>query len=90
MKKLLLYYKSIICAFLLVLFGANTVSGQTVFEETFGTSLNAAYTGGTSIPALNYTVATTSSNAIVASVEWYKFSLSLNLYLLFQTHCNTL
>ena len=64
MKKLLLNYKSIYCTFLLMLVGANTVSGQTIFEETFGTALNATYTGGTSIPAVNYTAVTTSSNAI--------------------------
>ncbi len=85
MKKLLLNYKSIICAFLLVLFGAKTVSGQTVFEETFGTSLNAAYTGGTSIPALNYTVATTSSNAI----STVSISPSTDMYLNFSAKAIT-
>jgi len=85
MKKLLLNYKSINCAFLLMLVGANTVSGQTVFEETFGTSLNAAYTGGTSIPALNYTVATTSSNAI----STVSVSPSTDMYLNFSAKAIT-
>ena len=60
MKKLLLNYKSINCAFLLILVGANTVSGQTVFEETFGTAANPTYTGGTSTTpnAVNYTTNT--------------------------------
>ena len=85
MKKLLLNYKSINCAFLLMLVGANTISGQTVFEETFGTSLNAAYTGGTSIPAVNYTVATTSSNAI----STVSVSPSTDMYLNFSAKAIT-
>jgi hypothetical protein len=57
MKKLLLNYKSIICAFLLVLFGANTVSCQTVVQENFGiTSVPVTnnYNGGTSTPSVSY------------------------------------
>ena len=79
MKKLLLNYKSINCAFLLILVGANTVSGQTVFEETFGTTLNAVYTGGTSTPIINYTAVTTSSNAI----STVSVSTSTDMYLNF-------
>ena len=79
MKKLLLNYKTIYCAFLLMLVGANSVSGQTVFEETFGTSLNATYTGGTSSPAVNYTAVTTSSNAI----STVSISPSTDMYLNF-------
>jgi len=85
MKKLLLNYKSIYCAFLLMLVGTNTVSGQTVFEETFGTSLNAAYTGVTSIPSVNYTVATTSSNAI----STVSVSPSTDMYLNFSAKAIT-
>ena len=85
MKKLLLSYKSIYCAFLLMLVGANTVSGQTIFNETFGTSLNAAYTGGTSIPSVNYTVATTSSNAI----STVSVSPSTDMYLNFSAKAIT-
>ena len=86
MKKLLLNYKSINCAFLLILVGANTVSGQTtVFEETFGSSLNAAYTGGTSNPAVNYTAVTTSSNAI----STVSVSPSTDMYLNFAAKTTT-
>ena len=85
MKKLLLNYKSIYCAFLLMLVGTNKASGQTVFEETFGTSLNAAYTGGTSIPLVNYTVATTSSNAI----STVSVSPSTDMYLNFSAKAIT-
>ena len=38
MKKLLLNYKTIYYVFILMLVSANTVTGQTVFEETFGTN----------------------------------------------------
>jgi hypothetical protein len=58
MKKLLLNYKTIYCAFLLMLVGANSVSGQTVFEETFGTTAVPAasnYSGSTSSPSVSYT-----------------------------------
>ena len=85
MKKLLLNYKSIYCAFLLMLVGTNKASGQTVFEETFGTSLNAAYTGGTSIPSVNYTVATTSSNTI----STVSVSPSTDMYLNFSAKAIT-
>ena len=85
MKKLLLNYKSIYCAFLLMLVGTNKASGQTVFEETFGSSLNAAYTGGTSNPAVNYTAVTTSSNAI----STVSVSPSTDMYLNFSAKAIT-
>jgi len=55
MKKSLLNYKSLHFAILLLLLCANSVYSQTVFEETFGTTANASYTGGTSTPSVTYT-----------------------------------
>ena len=57
MKKLLLNYKSINCALFLMLVGANTLSGQTVVQETFGTTavpIANNYSGATSTPSVSY------------------------------------
>jgi hypothetical protein len=56
MKKLLLNYKTLNFAIVLLLLSANSVFSQTVFEETFGTAaVVAPYTGSTSTPSVNYT-----------------------------------
>ena len=57
MKKLLLNYKSIKGVFLLMLVGANTISGQTVVQETFGSTavpIANNYNGSTSTPSVSY------------------------------------
>ena len=57
MKKLLLNYKSINCAFLLMFVSANSISGQTVVQETFGSiavPIANNYSGATSTPSVNY------------------------------------
>lgn len=57
MKKLLLNYKSINCALFLMLVGANTLSGQTVVQETFGTTavpIANNFSGATSTPSVSY------------------------------------
>lgn len=57
MKKLLLNYKTVNCAFLLLLVCANTISGQTVVQETFGTTavpVANGYSGATSTPSVSY------------------------------------
>ncbi len=56
MKKLLLNYKTLNFAIVLLLLSANSVFSQTVFEETFGTAANLTFTGGTSTTpsAVNY------------------------------------
>jgi len=57
MKKLLLNYKSINYAFLLLFASANTISGQTVVQETFGTTavpIASNYNGATSTPSVSY------------------------------------
>ena len=57
MKKLLLNYKSIIYALLLLLIGINTTNAQTVIQETFGTTavpIANNYSGATSTPPVNY------------------------------------
>ncbi len=55
MKKVLLNHKSLNYVVALMLLCANSISSQTVFQDTFGTSAAAAYTGGTSVPAITYT-----------------------------------
>ena len=55
MKKSLLNYKSLHFAILLLLLCANSTYSQTILTETFGTTANASYTGGTSVPLLSYT-----------------------------------
>jgi hypothetical protein len=79
MKKLLLNYKPLIYAFALMLLCANSISSQTLFQETFGTVAATTYTGGTSVPVANYTAVTTSSNAISTS----SVSTSTDMYLNF-------
>ena len=57
MKKLLLNYKSINCALLLMLLGTTKMSSQTVVQETFGTTavpIANNYNGATSSPAVSY------------------------------------
>ena len=57
MKKLLLNYKSINCALLLMLIGSNTITGQTVVQETFGSAavpIANNYSGATSTPSVSY------------------------------------
>ncbi len=55
MKKVLLNYKTLNFAFALMLLCANSISSQTVFQDTFGTVAAATYSGGTSAPAITYT-----------------------------------
>ena len=75
MKKLLLNYKSINCAFLFMLIFTNAVLAQkTIINETFGTIvINSPYTGGTStVPAspnqITYTKTSTATTPGLASV----------------------
>jgi len=55
MKKSLLNHKSLHFAILLLLLCSNSTYSQTILTETFGTTANASYTGGTSVPLLSYT-----------------------------------
>ncbi len=80
MRKLLLNYKSFNYCFLLLLLCANSVSSQTVIQETFGTvAVPTAnnYSGGTSIPSANYTtnVAGYTSVALDANNDGYLYFL---------------
>ena len=66
MKKSLLNFKSLNYALLLLLLCANSMSSQTVFQETFGSAAVAApFTGGTStVPASSITYTQNSNGAI--------------------------
>ena len=69
MKKLVLNYKPLNYAFLLLLLCANSISSQTVLDETFGSAaIVAPYTGGTSTtPAAGITY-TQASNGNISAV----------------------
>ena len=68
MKKSLLNYKSLHFAILLLLLCANSTYSQTILTETFGTTANASYTGGTSSPSVTYTRFNTTYNKISAEI----------------------
>ena len=81
MKKLLLNYKSLNYAILLLLLCANSIYSQTVFKETFGTAAVAApFTGGTStVPASSITYTQNSNGAISTALLSGSTDAYLNL-----------
>lgn len=71
MKKSLLNHKSLHFAILLLLLCANSVYSQTIITETFGTTANASYTGGTSTPSpsVSYTTNLTGYTSVATDAN---------------------
>ena len=60
-------FTNLIFSMLFLLLGFSVSWGQTVFQETFGSTANATYTGGTSTTPANISYITNTNNGIVST-----------------------